>query len=90
MKKNVNDYKTADGKNGIYCKNAKEFDDIARLVNPHHFAIGKYMENGYNTIYLYSTGCGWNTREQGVKTGCIIYNAFEFLEETEDEPLFIN
>lgn len=91
MKKNIKDYLSSEGKVGIFCKNAEEFDTIARMIRNDHFAIGKYMLSGYDTIYLYSTGCGWNTRQHGIENGRTIYNASDFLEDTEnDQPLFKN
>lgn len=90
MKKNIKDYLSSEGKVCIFCKNAEEFDTIARMINSNHAAIGKYMISDYDTIFLYSNGYGWNTRKHAIKQKCTIYDASDFLEEQEVQPLFIN
>lgn len=91
MKKNIKDYRTAEGKFGIYCKNATEFDSIARLINPHHGAIGNYQKDRYDVIFVYEDNQnGWLNLDYAKENNNTIINASEFLEETEVEPLFIN
>ena len=85
--KNINDYRTNDGRVGIYCASQEEWDKVCDLLDagPDHGIRKGYLEHGhYDTIGCYNNSFGWSSKS----TYKEVYPASDFVEIKMDFILY--